>query len=97
MKRTLVLRRSGILYILASIASAIGAYCALVVVGFRVAGVHFLGVLMQAIIATAVGIFIYGVILYQFKDDELISFLRVIKTKFWKPKVLTAVPPQMDL
>lgn len=79
----------------ASIIAATGIYLLLSVISVGVDQARFLGVFIQGLIAGLFGILIYSMILIALKNEDIWLFINIVKSKFWKQKVI--VPEQVDL
>lgn len=91
------LMRSTMHMIEGSIIAAAAAYGTLVLTGgSELINTHFLGVLLQAIIAAAVGVAMYGIVLFALRNEDLALFIDTLKSRFWKQKPVI-VQEQADL
>jgi hypothetical protein len=61
-----------------------------------VANTHFLGVLLQAGIATAIGIAMYGIVLKALRNEDINLFIDTARSRFWKRRPIV-VQGQQDL
>ncbi|HTH93475.1 MAG TPA: lipid II flippase MurJ [Candidatus Paceibacterota bacterium] len=81
----------------ASILAAAAAYGMLMVTGGNtVVQTRFFGVLLQAVIATAVGAAVYGIVLKALRNEDLALFMETAKSRFWKQKPVV-VQEQQEL
>lgn len=79
----------------ASIIAATGIYLLLSFIGVGVDQARFIGVLLQGFLAGCLGLLIYAFVLVALKNEDIMIFIKTIKSKFWKQKVI--VPEQQDL
>ena len=80
----------------AGIIGATAAYLTLMVAGTGVDQSHFLGILIQAAIATAVGLAMYGIVLRALRNEDITMFIDTARSRFWKQKLLV-VQEQQEL
>jgi putative peptidoglycan lipid II flippase len=80
----------------AGIISAGAAYGMLVVIGGNVLETHFIEVLVQAIIASAVGVAMYGIVLKALRNEDIALFIETAQSRFWKRRPLI-VQEQQEL
>lgn len=81
----------------ASILGALAAYGTLALLGPGINNAHVIGILIQTVLATIVGLAVYGTGLYFIKNEQLLGCLKLAKRTFWKPKSIQIVPQQQDL
>jgi putative peptidoglycan lipid II flippase len=81
--------------IAASIIAAAIAYAVLHMIGGSVDQTTFFGIFMQGTIACVFGFAMYGIVLFALRNEDILDFLRTIRSKFWKTRPL--VPQQQDL
>jgi peptidoglycan biosynthesis protein MviN/MurJ (putative lipid II flippase) len=93
---TALLTRSVLHMIAAGVIAATAAYGTLVLTGGEGVLTHFVGVLIQAVIATAVGVAMYGIILRALGNEDITLFIDTAKSRFWKQKPLI-VQEQQEL
>lgn len=97
-KRTVALKRSFLQYLSASVFAAVVAYFVLAFIGVGVDQTTFIGVLVQGGLAGIVGLAVYGGIMYQLKDPEMLQFLETVKARLKKKtKIIPIVPEQSEL
>ncbi len=72
--------------IAAGIIAATAAYGTLVLTGGDILQEHFLGVLLQAVIATAVGGAMYGIVLRALQNEDITLFIETVRSRFWKQR-----------
>lgn len=82
-------------FIGASIIAAGAAYVTLSAIGKGIDTAHFIGVLIQTIIAMIVGASMYAIVLVALRNEEIGIFFSTLRSKFWKQKPI--VPQQLDL
>jgi len=80
----------------AGLISATAAYAMLSYAGTSVTQTRFIGVLVQATIATVIGVVVYGIVLLAFRNEDVLLFMQTAKSRFWKQKPLV-VQGQRDL
>ncbi|MDB5188861.1 MAG: hypothetical protein JWM92_459 [Candidatus Nomurabacteria bacterium] len=80
----------------ASIIAAAAAYGTLAWMGNGVQQSHFLGILIQAIVAGGVGVAMYGIVLRALRNEDLSLFVETAKSRFWKEKPMI-VQEQQEL
>lgn len=86
-----------IYYILsAGIIGAAASYVVLQVTGPGVDQNHFVGILIQALISTIVGLAMYAIVLKALRNEDINLFIATLRSKFWKEKPVV-VPQQPDL
>jgi putative peptidoglycan lipid II flippase len=90
------LSRSLLHMIGAALIAATASYVMLSYIGTSVTGTHFIGVLIQAIIASTIGVVVYGIVLLAFRNEDMRLFVDTAKSRFWKQKPLV-VQGQRDL
>ncbi len=91
-----VLGRTIVHMIAAGIIAATAAYVTLVLTGGEGVLEHFFGVLTQAVIATAVGMAMYGIVLRALRNEDITLFIETAKSRFWKQKPMV-VQEQQEL
>ena len=79
----------------ASIIAASAVYGALSLLGSGVDQTRFIGILAQGFLAGVIGIAMYVIVLFALKNEDILDFIKTMKSKFWKAKPLVA--PQQDL
>ncbi len=80
----------------AAIIGAAASYGTLVVTGINVVQTRFIGVLIQAAVATIVGIAIYGIVLKALRNEDINLFIETARSRFWKRRPIV-VQGQQDL
>ncbi|MES2224603.1 MAG: lipid II flippase MurJ [Patescibacteria group bacterium] len=70
----------------AGIIAAATAYGILVLAGNGVEQNHFFGVLVQAGVAAASGLAIYGIVLRALRNEDILFFIETARSRFWKQK-----------
>jgi putative peptidoglycan lipid II flippase len=91
-----MLSRSLLHMLAAGIIAAFSAYGMLVLTGGEGLLTHFFGVLAQAVIATAVGMAMYGIVLRALGNEDISLFIQTAKSRFWKQKLIV-VQEQQEL
>ncbi len=79
----------------ASIIAATAVYGTLSLIGSGVDQTRFIGILAQGFVAGVVGVAMYVIVLFALKNEDILDFIKTMKSKFWKAKPLVA--PQQDL
>lgn len=79
----------------AGLIAATGVYIALSLLGIGVDQATFIGVLLQGTLSGLFGLFIYAVILFLLRNEDILLFVETAKSRFWKAKPI--VPEQSDL
>jgi putative peptidoglycan lipid II flippase len=80
----------------AGIIAATAAYGTLVLSGGGVEQEHFFGLLVQTVIATAIGLAMYGIVLRALRNEDIAIFMQTARSRFWKQKPLI-VQEQQEL
>jgi putative peptidoglycan lipid II flippase len=93
---SLALSRSIGHMIAAGIIAATAAYGTLVLTGGDILNDTFIGILIQAVIATAVGAAMYGIVLRALRNEDLSMFIDTVRSRFWKQKPII-VQEQQEL
>ncbi|MEO5646595.1 MAG: lipid II flippase MurJ [Candidatus Paceibacterota bacterium] len=70
----------------AGIIGATAAYGTLVLTGGDILQTHFFGILIQTIIATAVGAAMYGIVLRALRNEDITLFIETARSRFWKQR-----------
>ncbi len=91
-----VLLRTILHMIGAGIISATVAYVTLSFVGTSVNQARFVGVLLQAVVATMTGLAMYGIVLRALRNEDILMFIETARSRFWKQKPLV-VQEQQEL
>jgi putative peptidoglycan lipid II flippase len=80
----------------AGLISAVAAYATLSYIGTSVNQARFLGILVQASIATIIGLAVYAIVLMALRNEDIMLFLQTAKSRFWKQKLIV-VQEQQEL
>ncbi len=80
----------------AGIIGSATAYGMLVWTGGSVTQDRFLGILAQAIVATASGVAMYGIVLRALRNEDIALFVETARSRFWKQKPII-VQEQQEL
>lgn len=83
---TKLLRRSLTHMIAAGIIGAAVSYATLSVIGASVDQSTFVGILIQAVIATTTGLVGYSLVLLALGNQDIVLFIDTLKSRFWKQK-----------
>ncbi len=79
----------------ASIIASSAVYGALSLISHGVDQSRFFGILAQGFIAGSIGLVMYVIVLFALRNEDILSFIKTVKSKFWKAKPV--VTEQADL
>lgn len=79
----------------AGIIAGASAYATLMLLGSSIGQEHFLDIFLQGLLAGGVGISLYAITLMAMRNEDIISFIQTMRSKFWKQKPLTEELPEL--